>query len=253
MIWCALVIAIKGSYSVLGLGLILAGGLLALLSYFVLVSVSLTATGVSAIIIGGVSLALASGEPRIPPEASAILLESGLDNISEIIEEIGLESKAIYLPSSLTSGKPQAFIPLHSNPHTPKFEKPLPKRLIVKFGPNPDDMGILLTTPGSAITGIIASKPDPSAGDLEAALESVLVGTINLVDSARVNMDNEKIIVEVSNPRLEYKKTVVYERLGSPIASMVASIAAEVLDKPVSIVREESEKGKCVIELKVVG
>jgi len=246
-------IAIKGSYSVLGLGLILGGGLLALLSYFVLVSVSLTATGVSAIIIGGVSLALARGELRIPPEASAILLEAGLDNISAIIEEIGLDSKAIYLPSSLTSGKPQAFIPLNSNLHTRKFEKPLPKRLIVKFGPNPDDMGILLTTPGSAISGTITSRPDQSEGDLEAALESVLVGTVNLVDSARVNMDNEKIIIEVSNPRLEYKKSVVYERLGSPIASMVASIAAEVLHKPVSIVREEPEKSKCVIELKLVG
>jgi hypothetical protein len=114
-------------------------------------------------------------------------------------------------------------------------------------------MGILLTTPGSAVTVMIGSKSDASVGDLEAALESVLVGTINLVDAVRVNMDNERIMVEVSNPRLEYKKMLVYERLGSPLASMVASIAAEVLNKPVCIEREEPEKGKRVIELKMVG
>lgn len=235
------------------MGLSLTGVLLSLLSYFVLSSIPLTALGISAIIVGGVSFALARGQPKIPPEASAILLESGLENISAIVEELGLKSKAIYLPSSLTSGKPQALIPLHSNPHLPKVGKALPKRLIVKFGPNPDDMGILLTTPGSGITGMIGSKSNASSGDLEAALESVLVGTMNLIDAVRVNMGNERIMVEVSNPRLEYKNMWVYECLGSPLASMVASVVAEVLDKPVSIEHEEYEIGKRVIELKLVG
>jgi len=247
------VVTIKNSYALLGLGLLLAGMLLAVLANFVLVSVPLTALGISALIIGGVSLALARGQPKIPAEASAILLESGVENIAAIVEELGLKSKAIYLPSSKTSGKPQALMALHTNPHPPRIEKALPRRLIVKLGDKAEDMGILLTTPGSGITGSVTAKPDASSGDLEAAISSVLVGTLELVDSVRVTTDNERVIAEVSNPRLERKNMQVYEWLGSPLASMVASIVAEVLDKSVSVTKEEYGKGKQVIELKLVG
>jgi hypothetical protein len=60
-------------------------------------------------------------------------------------------------------------------------------------------------------------------------------------------------VVEVINPRLEAGNMWVYESFGSPIASIVASIAAQVLDKPVSIASEVPSKGKIVVELKVVG
>ena len=170
------------------------------------------------------------------------------------MEELGLKSKAIYLPSSMTSGKPQALIPIHSNPHPPKLGNiVLPKRLIVKHGSNPEDMGLLVTTPGSAVAGMVTTKSDASEGDLEAALTLVLVSTISLADGAKAAMDEEKIRVEISNPRLEYKKMWVYESLGSPIASIVASVVAEVLDKPVTVDNEQYSRGKCVVELKLAG
>lgn len=244
---------IKNVYATLGLGLTLAGTLLTVIANYILVSTPLTALGISALIIGGVSFALSRGQTKMPPEAAAILLESSMENIAAIIEELGLKSKAIYLPSSKTSGKPQALIAIHSNPHPPKVEKTLPKRLIVKLGSNPEEVGILLTTPGSSITTTITPKEDATSGDIEAALTSVLVGTIELADAARVNMDQEKIVVEVSNPKIDYKNMQVYEWIGSPLASMVASIATEILDKPVSVAKEIRRKKKQIIELKVVG
>ena len=244
----------KSSYTLLGLGLTLAGVVLSLLSYFVLRSTPLTALGISTIIVGGVSLALGRGQPKIPPEASAILLESGVENISAIVEELGLSSKAIYLPSSLTNDKPKALIPLRSNPHPPELGKTvLPKRLIVKHGSKPEDVGLLLATPGSAVAGMVESKPNPTAGDLEAALTLALAGILNLIDAANVTMGDAGILVEVSNPRLEHKKMWVYESLGSPLASMVASIVAEVFDKPVTIEDEQRSRGKCLIKLKLAG
>ncbi len=229
------------------------GALLSVVSFFVLGSVPLTALGISSIILGVVSMALGRGQAETSSPVNAMLFESGLENIAAIIEELGLRSKAIYLPSSLTSGRPQALIPLHMNPHLPKPEKPLPKRLVVKYGPNPDDMGLLITTAGSTVIGMLRSKPGPALGDLEAALSSVLTGITNLADSIRVTMGDERIVVEVSNPRLEYKSMWIYECLGSPLASMVASIVAEAFDKPVAIEREEYDKGKSTIELKVFG
>jgi hypothetical protein len=170
------------------------------------------------------------------------------------VEELGLKSKAIYLPSSMTSGKPQALIPIYSNPHPPKLGNiVLPKRLIVKHGSNPDDMGLLVTTPGSAVAGIVTTKSGATEEDLETALTLVLVSKISLADGAKAVMDEEKIRVEISNPRLEYRKMWVYESLGSPIASIVASVVAEVLNKPVTVDNEQHSKGKSVIELKLTG
>jgi hypothetical protein len=217
----------------------------------VLRSTPLTSLGISTILIGAVAFAIGRGQPKIPPEASALLLRSGLENISAIVEELGLKSKAVYLPSSISGDKPKALIPLNSNL---EFNtKILPKRLIVKYGSQPEAVGLLVVTPGSAVGGMVESKPDCSAGDLETAISLVLSGAINLADGARVTFDGDKVLIEVINPRLEDNKMWVYESLGTPIASIVASVAAEVLDKPVSINGEHSSKGKCVIELKVVG
>ncbi len=225
--------------------------MLTALAYLVLRSVPLTSLGISTILIGAVTFAIAIGQPKISPEASAILLQSGVENISAIIEELGLKSKAVYLPTSLSGNKPKALIPLESNI---EFDnKILPKRLIVKYGSKPEAVGLLVITPGSAVVGLVEAKPDCSAGDLESAISLVLSGTINLADGARVTLDAEKVLVEVINPRLEGNKMWVYESLGTPIASIVASIVAEVLDKPVSISSERSSRGKCLVDLKVVG
>ncbi|MCW4010280.1 MAG: hypothetical protein NWF05_06630 [Candidatus Bathyarchaeota archaeon] len=245
---------IRNSFTLLGLCLTLAGLSLSLISYVILQSTPLTALGFSTVILSGVSLALGKGQPKIPPEASAILLQSGVENVSAIVEELGLKAKAVYVPSSMTAGKPQALIPLHSNPHPPQLENIiLPKRLIVKHGPDAEDLGLLVTTPGSAVAGMVTAKTDATEGDLETAVTLVLVGTINLADGIRVTKEEGLIRVEISNPRLEYRKMWVYESLGSPFASIVASVVAEVLDKPIAVEREEYSKGKCVITLKLTG
>lgn len=243
---------VSNSFTLLGVCLTLVGLSLSVMSFLVLRSTPLTALGLSTIILGGVSLALGKGQPKISPEASAILLQSGVENISAIVEELGLMAKAVYLPSSMTAGKPQAFIPLHSNPHPPHLGNiVLPKRLIVKYGSQPEDVGLLVTTPGSAVAGMVMVKSDSTEGDLEAALTLVLVGTISLADGARVNMEDDVVRVEISNPRLEYRKMWIYESLGSPLTSIVASVVAEVLNKPVSVDSEQYSKGKCVIKLKL--
>lgn len=203
------------------------------------------------VMIGAVSFAIGRGQPKIPPEASAILLQSGVENISAMIEELGLKSKAVYLPSSVTGDKPKALIPLNSSLEL--SNKVLPKRFIVKYGSNPEDVGLLIITPGSAVGGLVEAKPDYSAGDLESAISQVLSGTVNIADGAKVTLDSDKVLVEVTNPRLENNKMWIYESLGTPIASLVASVVAQVLDKPVLVESEVFSRGKCVINLAVVG
>jgi len=81
-------------------------------------------------------LALGRAQLEISLEAASILLESSLGNVSALVEELGLNIKAIYVSSSITGGEPKALISLHLNPNPPKPKDPLPKRLVVKYGSN---------------------------------------------------------------------------------------------------------------------
>jgi hypothetical protein len=242
----------RNPYVLLGLALALAGVCLALVAHFLLESTPLSALGVSAVILGAVSLALGRTRPRVSPEVSALLLETGLENVSTIIEELGLRSKAIYLPGSVTDGRPQALIPLHSNSSVPTFDKPLPRRLIVKYGPQPDDIGLVVTTPGTATLQMLESKPGPSAEELQDALTAVFEGMLDVADGVTVAVADKTITIDVLKPRLEYRNIRYYECLGSPIASIAAGLAAEALGKPVRVESEESGKGNSVIRLDIL-
>jgi len=242
----------KNPYTWAGLGLLVAGSLVSLSSYFILLLTWLTALGISMLILSFILLALGRTIPKLPPEVSALLLETGIDNIAAIVEELGIRAKAIYLPSSLTSGRPQALIPLHSNPSPPTITKALPQRLIVRYGASPDDVGLLVSTTGTTAVGMLESRPGPTSAELESALTSLFRGILGVADGARVIYRENHIGVEIYNPRIENKTTWFHQCLGGPLASVVASVAAEAWDRPVTINQEEHHKGKCSIELEVL-
>jgi hypothetical protein len=237
------------TYSTLGMILTTTGALLAVVAYLVLHSTPVTALGASTLLMGTVALAIASWQPKIPPQAAAILLQSGEENISALVEELGLNSRAVYLPSSMTGDKPKALIPLDSNVEYGRSL--LPKRLIVKYGSKADSAGLLVVTPGSAVGEIVSPNPYCSATDLEVTLSQVLAGALNLADNTRVTIACERVVVEVGNPRLETCQMWIYRVLGTPVASIVASVVAQLLDKPITITSESCRSQKCIIELKV--
>jgi hypothetical protein len=243
-------ILLKNNYQILTISLAITGILLAVFSATILQSTPLTALGISTVIISAASFAIAVGQPKIPPEASSILLQASVENISSIVEETGIKSKAVYLPSSITGDKPKALIPLDAQINL--GNKQLPKRLIVKYGKNPQDVGLLIITPGSTISSLSEPKPDCSTQELESAISQVLLNTINLADNIRVKTEDEKVLVEVTNPRLENSNMWIYQIIGTPLASIIASTTAQVLDKKVQIKNEQESKGKVLIELEIV-
>lgn len=245
----------KNVYFTLGLWLLIAGVAFTPISYLLLHSIPLTALGVSMLILGAVCLALGKSVSQVSPEAGIMLLEASMENIATLVEELGLRAKAIYLPSSLTgSGQPQALLPLSSNTDISQLDKALPRRMIVKFGSQAEDVGLLVTTPGSVSATKLEAKPDATAGGLESALSYILIGLIDLADSVRVvRMNNRDIEVEVSHSRLSYKEASIYQWLGTPLASIVASIAAEAVGKPVAIAEEMYNKGITTIKIGVLG
>ena len=243
----------RNPYTWAGLGLLIAGSLVALSAYFIFLLTWLTALGIAMLILSFILLALGRTIPKLPPEVSGLLLETGMDNMATIVEELGIRAKAVYLPSSLTGGRPQALLPLHSNPSLSRITQALPRRLIVRYGPNPDDIGLLVTTTGTTAVSMLESRPGPTAGEFESALTSLFTGILGVADGARVTNHENQIRVEISNPRIENRATWCHQCLGGPLASVVASVAAEAWGRPVTIRQEEQHGRKCSIELEVLG
>jgi hypothetical protein len=183
-----------------------------------------------------------------------MLLEAGVENIATLVEELGLRSKAVYLPSSLTAnGQPQALLPLSPNMDLSRLDRALPRRLIVKFGPQAEDIGLLVSTAGSVSASRLEAKPGATAEDLGSSLTYILTGLLDVADGVRVvRMDEGEIEVEVLHSHLDYKNVSIYQWLGTPLASIVASIAAEAVDKPVAITEEKQDKGITTIKIGVL-
>ena len=239
----------RNRYIQLGWGLLLTGAALTPTSHLLLRSIPITALGFSLVIIGAICLVLGRTIPKIPPEVSKLLMETGLENLGSLLEELGIRSKGIYLPSSLAAGKPRAIIPLYSKLDLPEIRGALPQRLIEPWGRSTEDVGILVTTTGSNIMEMLEVKPRPNGEEIAAALTTLLVGTLSVASGVGVDLDDARAAVGVSHPYLEYKNSWLQQTLGSPIASIVSSIVAEALGRPVIIKGEESKRGEKLIEL----
>ena len=242
----------RNTYTWAGLSLLVAGCLVSPLAYFILNLTWLAALGFCMLIFSFILIALGRTIPRLPPEVCSLLLETGIDNVATIIEELGIKSKAIYLPSALTGGRPQALIPLHSNSSKPQITQAVPQRFITRYGVNPDDVGLLLSTIGSNAFSMLDTTPAPTSEELEASLTSLFNGKLGVADKTRVTCHNSHISVAIRNPRIENGNTWSHRCLGHPLASIVASIAAEAWNKPIAIEREENNKREYCVELEVI-
>jgi hypothetical protein len=180
------------------------------------------------------------------------MFQTGIENIAALLEELGLSGKAIYLPRSMRDGRSQALVPLRQNSAFARSNHKIAGRLIVRYGHNPDDLGIALTTPGSVCLDTLEVELGPASDVIAAALTHVLVGMLDLASSVSLNASDGKINIEVSNPKLGHENVWFYRSLGSPLASIAATVACESLDKPVTVVSEGNLNGKNVIELEVL-
>ncbi len=244
---------INTRYSLLGWGLLLAGIGVLPTAYWLLHSIPIIALGISLITVGIICLTLGETRPKISPELSNLLMDTGVENLGSLLEELGLKARGMYLPSSLCGGKPKAIIPLHHNPHYPNIRKPLLQRLVVSFGEDPEDIGILVTTTGSNILDTLEKKPGASPEEIATALTTLLVGTLDIAGGVNVSIGDNRAIVRISHPRLrESSNSWAVQSLGSPAASIAASIVAEALEKPVVIDSETSKHQENIITMEIL-
>ena len=241
----------KNRYRILGIGLCITGLIVAPVSYFVIVSVPLTAVGISAIMIGMTCSILSCTQPSLSPEVYQLMLKTGLENTAALLEGLGLSNKAVYIPSTMGNGYQQAVIPLAVDADLSLVKGKVPDRYIVKCGQT-EGRGIAVTTPGSIRIDRFETIPGPTADEIETAVNYILSDVLDIVDSASVIMVEDRIYVAVSNPKLIFEDNRYYQCMGSPIASIIAAVSSEALSRPVRISEENSEKKLSIITLEVL-
>jgi hypothetical protein len=227
-------------YILLGIILTAAGFALAVVSYFIIESVPLTSSGIFIIILGAICIGLAYSEPMISPGACEILMKTGVDNISAILEYLDVNNKAIYLPRSMRAGRSQALIPfpIVREGDKNKIMEELSGNLIVKWTLGSGCMALAVTTMGNVCLEKLKTIPEPTKDGIESTLKHILTQELDLASGVKVDMGDSQINIEVRGPKMKNEDTLFYRCLGSPVASIVAAFCSEALEKTISIKEE---------------
>ena len=216
---------------------------LTLTHFFFMHLTSLTALGASMLILAIVLIALGAGQPGASADIIGMLSDAGLINTALLIREVGPASRAIYLPSSFNGGKARVLLQSLGSKPMPNADNP--GGMAMQPAPKRADPGILITTLGSLVVERFA--PLRNEGDLESAISPILVGLTDLADGLKVVEEKHTLVVEVTNPRIRNGDPKIFGRIGSPLASVVASAIAEVKAKPVEILHEAQEGKRYII------
>lgn len=236
-------------YARTGVVLVTAGGIAAPIFYFVAGSVALTAFALSMALLGFVSLLLARAAPQLPPRAAEAVLQAGLENVAALLEELGVHTPALYVPSRIGGGKAQALVPLTGSPDGRLLRGQLPQRLIVEIGNDSGELGLLLATSGTTALQFLDGPPGASSAELEGALTQILVGALDVARGVQVTGEGGRYDVRVDGVRLDHAHTRLDGIVGSPLASVVATVVAEGVDAPVAITAEHRDGSTATIRL----
>jgi hypothetical protein len=242
----------RNPYILAGIVLLIVGLYFSSFSYFVLDSIPFTAVGISTVIIGFTSIGLANTRPKMSPEACQIILKTGVDNTTEILEGLNIKNKAIYLPQNKQGASPQALIPLNGEMDIQRLKAISPRILLNACGLSSHGTAISVTTPGNLCLKLLKNKPGASANEIKAATNYVLTRVLDIASGVNVSFSDRQVKVEVDGAEISHEDNLFYRCLGSPIASIAAAICSEALNRPVQIVEESNGNRKTRIVLEVL-
>lgn len=230
----------------LGLSLVVIGVGVTVIGLIIIHSIPITILGASVVIIG---MLAAWGEGSL--EESILRLSSASwDNLALLLESLGTVSKAIYLPSSMVEDStPCALIPQGGVMISGK----LPRGFIIRYGSGPSDVGLRVRVMGSkAVEDCL--KAGVVSNDVDSTLSNCIVNYLTLAKNVEYSASGNTISVMVNEPRVSniYEGTIINIVLGSPMASIVASLVAESLNRPVTIINEEPRDNAILISLRVL-
>jgi hypothetical protein len=223
----------------IGIFLTIIGTIVGFLSYLMGI-VPMLAFGLASLLVGILVLYLPERRGSI---AARLATESSLPsllNIENLLEDLDLDERGIYIPASGLGICPRVFIPLVGTEATrhPPVGLVSSRRIFVTVGKNPEDRGVLLDAPGGQIlvaleqslhTDLSKTRLD----ELGAAFNSGF-RALGIAKSANFEADDSSVKIEIELATLidlETKLRNIAPRLvaqvGTPVTSAVAAAVSK--------------------------
>jgi hypothetical protein len=230
----------------IGIFLTATGALVGFLSYLMGI-VPMVAFGLASFLVGVLVLYLPERRGSI---ASRLATDSSLPsllNIENLLEDLDLDERGIYIPASGLGVCPRVFVPLAQTQATrqPPVGLISSRRIFVTVGNSPEDRGVLLDAPGSHILAALErslridlakTKLDDLGADLNSGFKALGIAKLT-------NFERQATIVRIQMELtglldLETKLRNVAPRLvaqvGTPVASAVAAAVSKATGKYVT-------------------
>jgi len=228
-------------YLALGLGLAIFGAPFALFSFTLLLSIPLTAIGLSCVILG-VAIALVPESP-VPKETIRAMVEGSCISTESLLEEFNVTNKAVYLPPR--DGRVTAYIPSNGDQTSAWKAIENPTRII---GEVEGKVALTLFPPG---TEIIRLSDIGEESGVDEALSYILVDYLEAVESTKTVEAGRRIIVSMSKPRIRSDFPRFNACLGTLPSSIAGCILAQVLKKPVGLIEEQATNQQVITTFEV--
>jgi len=257
-------LALGTHYRRLGIAFVLFGLSLSTSSFLIQVPL-FTGLGLANFLIG-LLLIYVPTERVVSQELVSAFCLSSLVNLNSLLEELGLDSEAVYLPANEETHQPRAFLPLtwsHDSPSTPL--KDFEATIFVLNNEDAHRSGLLLVPPGSSLMTLVEQESEIdfyniTLDELEDALKIGLVQALEIAKDVRVNFAGASVLIEVgplvSEEFCQAQSKVapnLCSQVGCPLCSAVICATTKVAKRPVSVVKISSMQGRTInIELRLL-
>jgi hypothetical protein len=234
---------------VLGTSLVAFGILVSIASTLVGV-ISLSGLGLASFLIGLLLVYLNSG-PSFPPELVEASALSSLANIERVLNELGPETKAVYLKIRDRVDVPMVFVPLEESPAAPsKLNFADEDRFLIMDSSDSHRTGLLFEAPGASLLALMEKESGVNFIDLTQEvfldeLRSGMVESLEVAADVKLSVSPERVKLKIRDGALRgFAQSAarlapnVASRLGCPICS--AAICATVKAVKRDMILEEA-------------
>jgi hypothetical protein len=244
------------SYSSLGLAVVLAGIVIALISYFLIHSAPFISLGLASIIIGSSCFLLPTNVSG--SSAMGALLESSILSTEDALSELSKEAfalpilerstgfeksesdrgvSAIYLPQG-RDHRAQVFLPLDSKVTRSQIELMQSAPGPIEFFKGDRNRGIKIMPAGSRIGMLLQERIENHGLDLEDQLRKILIDSTELCSSLTMSETETEIVLDLENIQVSVDAPIYFKTLGSIPCSVAASVVASIRNQPLVILDE---------------
>jgi hypothetical protein len=222
------------------------GAVVGFLSYLMGI-VPMLAFGLASFLLGILVLYLPERRESI---ASRLATDSSLPsllNIENLLEDLDLDERGIYIPASGLGVCPRVFVPLAETQATkqPPVELVSSRRIFVTVGENPEDRGVLLDAPGSQILitlerslrqDLAKTNLDDLGAHLDSGLKALRIAEVTNFEykDALVTIQMKLLGLIDLETKLRNVAPRLVAQVGTPVTSAVAAAVSKATAKYVT-------------------